>query len=117
MAQSVVAIHSLLGAEQAAVVEIGGDHFKGETAQEAMGFFHENHRQGVGLLPGGTASAPDAQMLIGNLFLGSGEGWQDQTLQGGELRLGAEEAGSPMVISFSSRCISVVREAERVSSS
>ena len=66
---------------------------EGESAQEAAGLFHENDGEGVGLLAGGAAGAPDAQMLVGNFFRGRGEGWQDQTLQGGELRLIAEEAG------------------------
>jgi hypothetical protein len=117
IAQRVVAVHALLGAEQGAVVEIGGDNLKGKALQETAGFFHEDDGKSIGFFSRGTPCAPDAQMLEGNFLFGTGDGRQDQALQGGELRLIAKETSLTDGISLRSRCISLVRSAERVSRS
>ena len=53
----------------------------------------EKHRERVGLFAGGAAGAPDFQFFEADFAAGFDEFGKDDVLQGGELRLAAEEAG------------------------
>ena len=86
IASAVAAIDGSVGVSQGALVNVGGEDFKGPAFEAALHLLEQQHAEGVRFFAGGASRAPDAHAMNRKFCLGLNNLGDNDISQGVQLR-------------------------------